>query len=156
MIKINLLPPEYAASQAKKEQRLIFGSLGGFLAFILIFVWMAKESTAGHLTEEIKKQEAELQKYRTIVAEIQRNETFKKTLSAKRDVIKDLNRSRLDYPVLLEDFLPILPDIITFLILVSVFVNILLFYLKPSGPIYKGKVINKHLKGYKLKEEHSI
>jgi len=109
MIKINLLPPEYAEAQSKLEQRILFGGAGGLLLFILLIVWGTKKAKLSGLIKDVTEAESELKKYRAIEAEINRIESSKKVLSAKREVIKNLNKSRLVYPVFLEDFLPIIP-----------------------------------------------
>jgi type IV pilus assembly protein PilN len=110
MIRINLLPPEYAEAQARKEQRFIFGSAGGVLVTLLLLFWLVKAKQASALQSDIDKSEAELAKYQAIVSQIETIEADKRQMIAKRDVIKNLNRSRLLYPVFFEDFLPIVPS----------------------------------------------
>lgn len=110
MIKINLLPPEYIQAQKKKEQQIIFGSVGGFIFLILIGFWGIKKVQAARLEKDITVAEAELKKFQVILDQIDNIEKNKARLTAKRDVIKNLNRSRLLYPVFFEDLLPIIPS----------------------------------------------
>ena len=109
MIRINLLPPEYEAAQAKKEQQIYFGGAGAIALVILAGFWMFEAGRAAALQTKILNAQAELSRYQAIVSQIERIESDKKKLSAKRDVITSLNMSRLAYPVFFEDFLPLVP-----------------------------------------------
>lgn len=109
MIRINLLPPEYASAQEKKDQQLVLGTVGSFFVLVLFLFWMVKSRQAAALEGNITEAEAELAKYQSIVSQIERIEGDKAQLSAKREVIRSLNRSRLIYPVFFEDLLPIIP-----------------------------------------------
>jgi Tfp pilus assembly protein PilN len=109
MIRINLLPPEYAEAQRKKEQQIIFGGVGCLaMAFLLLF-WGFKKATASNLQAKINEADAELKSYQTIIQEIEQIEADQKRKRDKLNVIKELNRSRLVYPVFFEDFIPIVP-----------------------------------------------
>lgn len=110
MIKINLLPPEYAAAQRKKEQQILLGTVGGILVIGLVGFWGGKKARAASLEKEVAQAEAELKKYENIVAQIENIEKNKKRLTGKRDVIRNLNRTRLVYPVFFEDLLPVIPS----------------------------------------------
>lgn len=110
MIRINLLPPEYDAAQAKREQQVLFGGLGAAAVVILAFVWLVQARRASALETKIVDAQAELAKFQAIVSQIEKIEQDKARLSAKRDVIRNLNRSRLVYPVFFEDLLPIVPS----------------------------------------------
>jgi Tfp pilus assembly protein PilN len=109
LIRINLIPPEFAVAQAQKEQKIIFGASGSLLAMVLISFWFIKTREAAELGRKIAESEKELQRYQAIISQIEGIEANKRQLQAKRDVIRQLNRSRLIYPVLMEDFLPIIP-----------------------------------------------
>lgn len=110
MIRINLLPPEYAAAQAKKEQQVILGSGGAVAVVILFLFWFGQSRKAARLDRQIQEADAELKKYQAIISQIDSIEASKRQLTAKRDVIRNLNRSRLVYPVFFEDLLPIIPS----------------------------------------------
>ena len=109
MIRINLIPPEYAAAQEKKEQQIFIGTSSCFVAVALLAFWFIQARRAAELGRKINDADAELKTYQSIIAQIDTIETNKRQLIAKRDVIRNLNRSRLIYPVLFEDLLPILP-----------------------------------------------
>lgn len=110
MIQINLLPPEYAIAQAKREQQIIFGSVGSVTVVVLLLFWVVQTRKAAALERQVIEAEAELKKFQSIISQIDSIEANKRQLLAKRDVIRNLNRSRLIYPVLFEDLLPIIPS----------------------------------------------
>lgn len=109
MIRINLLPPEYEIAQRKKEQQVIFGGAGAIICTILALFWITQKTRAASLAEEVTKAEAQLREYQATIAQIEQIERDKGRLTQKRNVIRELNRSRLIYPVFFEDFLPIVP-----------------------------------------------
>lgn len=109
MIRINLLPPEFEAEQRKKEQQIIFGGAGAIVVVVLGLFWVAQKARAAALAEEVTKAEAQLREYQATIAQIEQIEKDKARLLQKRNVIRELNRSRLIYPVFFEDFLPIVP-----------------------------------------------
>src|SRR5438477_458560 len=106
MIRINLIPPEFAEAQSKKEQKVLLGTAGGILFALLLVFWVVKRSQATILQEKIVQAEIDLRKYQAVVDQINAMETEKKNLIAKRDVIVNLNKSRLVFPVFFEDLLP--------------------------------------------------
>ncbi len=110
MIRINLLPTEYAEAQRRKEQKILAFCGGGFLSTLLLVVWFVEMRTAVSLRKTVTEREATLAGYQAIISQIEAIEAEKKAMIQKRDVIKNLNRSRLLYPVFFEDFLPIIPS----------------------------------------------
>lgn len=110
MIRINLLPPEYDQAQAKREQQVIFGGAGAIVVVLLAGIWLVQARRATALQVKIVNAQAELAKFQAIVSQIDKIEQDKSRLTAKRDVIRNLNRSRLVYPVFFEDLLPIIPS----------------------------------------------
>jgi type IV pilus assembly protein PilN len=110
VIRINLLPPEYEQAQAKREQQVLFGGAGAVIVVFLGLIWMFQARRAAALEVKIVNAQAELAKFQAIVSQIERIEQDKQRLTAKRDVIRNLNRSRLVYPVFFEDLLPIVPS----------------------------------------------
>ena len=109
MIRINLLPPEYAEAQTRKERNFILAVVGVALSFFLIVVYGFKKAQSADLDRKIIQSESDLKKYQAIVDQIQNIEQQKNKLASKRDVIRNLNSSRLIYPVFLEDLLPLIP-----------------------------------------------
>lgn len=110
MIRINLLPPEYEQAQAKREQQVLFGGAGAVIIVLLATVWMFQARRVQALEVKIINAQAELSKFQAIVSQIEKIEQDKTRLTSKRDVIRNLNRSRLVYPVFFEDLLPIIPS----------------------------------------------
>jgi Tfp pilus assembly protein PilN len=110
VIRINLLPPEYSAAQSKNELKVLVAvvsvvvvSLGGLL---LIY----EKRKAANLDQLIAEQQVKLDQYKNVDSQIQRIESDKRALQSKRDVIRNLNSSRLIYPVFFEDLLPLIPS----------------------------------------------
>lgn len=110
MIRINLLPPEYEAAQAKKEQRILLSSVGGLSVVLLLLFWGIQVRRVNALEKKVAETEANLREFQAIVSQIEQIEADKQRLAAKRDVIRNLNRSRLIYPVFFEDLLPVIPS----------------------------------------------
>jgi len=110
LIRINLLPPEYAAAQSKKEQQVVMGSAAASIVVVLFMFWFVQSRKAARLEKQIEEADAELRKFQAIISQIDSIEANKKQLTSKRDVIRNLNRSRLIYPVFFEDLLPIIPS----------------------------------------------
>lgn len=110
MIRINLLPPEFEQAQAKREQQILLGGIGAVLVLFLSFIWIFETRRAARLESDILEKQAELARFQAIVSQIEKIEQDKTRLTSKRDVIRDLNRSRLVYPVMFEDLLPIIPS----------------------------------------------
>lgn len=110
MIRINLLPPEYAQAQAKKEFQIVGIFFFGSVISILIIFYVMKISQARQYDQKIAAAQADLNRYQAIRAQIEDIQQKNQRLIAKRDVIQNLNKSRLIYPVFFEDFLPILPS----------------------------------------------
>jgi Tfp pilus assembly protein PilN len=65
---------------------------------------------ASRLERRIVEAENTLRQYQAIVDQIRDIEGKKQKLIAKRDVIINLNRARLTYPVFFEDLLPLVPS----------------------------------------------
>jgi len=110
VIRINLLPQEYALTRRKQEFQILCGSVGGFFVFIFLAFLLFKVQHVSTLEKKIVQAKAEEQQYQNILSQIKSIETSKQQLLAKRDVIRELNRSRLVYPVFFEDFLPLIPS----------------------------------------------
>jgi len=109
MIRINLLPPEYEQAEKKKEAIVLGSGAGIIVMVILLMIWMVQKSRAAALEVKIQQAQAELQTFQTIIEEIKAIEADKRRAEEKLGVIKNLNRTRLVYPVFFEDFIPIVP-----------------------------------------------
>lgn len=110
MIRVNLLPPEYEAAQRKRERQIYFGGAGALAVLLLAGVWLFQAHRSSALETKILNAQAELAKYQAIVSQLEKIEQDKARLSAKREVIRGLNQSRLAYPVFFEDLLPLIPS----------------------------------------------
>jgi type IV pilus assembly protein PilN len=110
MIRINLIPAEYAAARAKKEQQILLGAGAGIVVVVLVAFLGFKRSQASSLQEKIQTAESDLKTYQATIDQINQIQADKTRLMTKRDVILGLNRSRLVYPVFFEDLLPLIPS----------------------------------------------
>ncbi len=110
MIRINLIPPEFAQLQSQREQKIIFGSLGAVVGVFLMLFLFVEMIRASRLESKIQEAQGTLSQYQAIVDQIKDIEEKKGRLTAKRDVIVGLNRSRLVFPVFFEDLLPLVPS----------------------------------------------
>lgn len=110
MIRINLIPPEYAEAEAKRQQQFLLGTGGAILVVLMLSFWGIKVAQAKSLQGKIIEAESTLRSYQAIVDQIKEIEDKKTKLTAKRDVILGLNRTRLVYPVFFEDLLPLIPS----------------------------------------------
>lgn len=141
MIRINLIPPEFAAAQAQKEQKILFGTVAGSLVVVLVVFWGLKAVQAKRLEGKIVEADQTLRKYQAIVDQIKDIEDKKQRLTAKRDVIVNLNRSRLVFPVFFEDLLPLIPS--------DVWVTDLRFE-RQSGTGYEYRLSSRALSNFAL------
>lgn len=110
MIRINLIPPEYAQLQGEQDQKLILVSATIVASVFMILFLGVKKIQASRLESKINEAQATLHQYQAIVDQIKDIEEKKNRLTSKRDVIVSLNRSRLIYPVFFEDLLPLVPS----------------------------------------------
>lgn len=86
------------------------GSAAASIVVVLFMFWFVQSRKAARLEKQIEEADAELRKFQAIISQIDSIEANKKQLTSKRDVIRNLNRSRLIYPVFFEDLLPIIPS----------------------------------------------
>jgi len=110
LIRINLIPPEYAEAQSKKDMQVMMSVFGVIVISIMAAILLAKKYEAQDYQKKIVKAENTLQKYQAIIDKITEIDAKKQKLVAKRDVIVNLNRSRLIFPVFFEDLLPLIPS----------------------------------------------
>lgn len=109
MIRINLLPYEVVEERKrkKKQKNIILIILNIVLLFILISLILFLQKTS--LDAKLMQLEKELKNYQKIIENINTHENTKKQLKSKTDMIKNLTKSGLKYPRLMEEILGVLP-----------------------------------------------
>lgn len=114
MIKINLIPPEYLQARAKKELQIVMTTILGVFVVVLMSFYFIKKAQAASLLTDISNAEIQLRSLQATREEIDRIQAEKQRLMAKRDAIVTLNKTRMLYPVFVDDFLPLLPSDVWF------------------------------------------
>ncbi|MBI3292996.1 MAG: PilN domain-containing protein [Elusimicrobia bacterium] len=109
MIKINLLPVESVPLTEKPGRSVAVAAvLGVFVAGSLgwyLFQWQALRGVNAKLLIA----QRELEKYEDIVRTVEQLEREKGRLEMKRNVIRQLDRAKLLYPVFMERFIVLVP-----------------------------------------------
>lgn len=109
MIKINLLPAEAVPQEERPGRSLavaailgiaLVGSLGWYF-----FQWQVLRA----VNARIHVAQQELEKYEDIVRTVEQLERDKERLETKRNIIRQLDRAKLLYPVFMERFLKMVP-----------------------------------------------
>lgn len=109
MIRINLLPKEFEKKAAAKKRGLMIGSMVGFIIVFFIGVYILRVVKVGSLKSRIEEVERELAKLKPVVQKVGEIQSKKEELNKKIGVIKNLMKSRLLYPIFMEDFAAIIP-----------------------------------------------
>ena len=110
MIRINLLPPDIQVSEHKINPTYVMSWVGGFLVILLLPTTWVQYSRRGHLQDEIRSLQNELDRYKPIVAQVEALEQAKAQLQQRKTIIEQLENERLRYPYFIEDFLKLLPS----------------------------------------------
>jgi Tfp pilus assembly protein PilN len=125
MIRINLLPPDVTITEHKINPNIIIGVVAGGLVTLLIpFTW-AQYAARSRLRGEITSVQADLDRYRPIVAQVEALEAAKNQLQQRKTIIQNLESERLRYPYFMEDFIKLLPN--------NVWLNNMTTTLPPDG-----------------------
>lgn len=109
MIKINLLPKEIEQKAAARQKIMLIAGIGGIFLLIFIGGYFLRVTKLTSLKGRIAEIEKELKKLEPIVQKVNNIKANKDALNSKIKVIKNLMKSRLLYPIFMEDFAAILP-----------------------------------------------
>jgi Tfp pilus assembly protein PilN len=109
MIRINLLPQEIHAAEAKKQIAAIGIAAGVAVLIFLLGVGAWRFSKKVKLERDLAIAKDELTKYEAIVNQVNSLEQLKNNLTQRSNVINQLLRGRLTYPKFFEDFMMLLP-----------------------------------------------
>jgi len=109
MIRINLLPLHIRKKAAERQKVVLVGLLIAVLVSLLIGAYFMKVAKLASLNGDVEKIEKELKKLEPVVKKVADITAKKESLDNKINVIKDLMKTRLLYPVFMDDFASILP-----------------------------------------------
>ncbi|OGS22616.1 MAG: hypothetical protein A2252_03285 [Elusimicrobia bacterium RIFOXYA2_FULL_39_19] len=109
MIKINLVPQEALEKAAKQRVIILVGlGIGIFVSLCIVFLFY-RIGIEKSLTSELNTAQQELNKYKTVVDEVNRLKGITAQLEARKSTIENLMKGRLVYPKFMEEFMSILP-----------------------------------------------
>jgi Tfp pilus assembly protein PilN len=112
MIKINLIPPETLEREVRKRFLLLISLAGGTLITLAIFFSLIRFTVDGALALRLNNLELQIKKYQSTVDEVKKLRDLTASLEARKNVIENLMKGRINYPKYMEDFLPMLPSAI--------------------------------------------
>lgn len=114
MIRINLLSPENIKKEEPKE--IIALAVVVMVLFVSagIIQYVMKLGAYAALEGKISKTQTELNKYESIVKQVEALQATKNVLETKKNVINNLMAGRLIYPRMMEELLQLLPSNIWF------------------------------------------
>lgn len=110
MTRINLLPPDVKAAQARKQQIRIAVVVGGAVIMTMLGLWAMRFGKAASLSRRINTTTVELERYRPIVDKVTSLESTRNQIKTRLDVIQQLLKAGLLYPVFFETFLSLKPN----------------------------------------------
>jgi len=110
MIKINLLAPESIKKEEPKEIIALAVTIMVVFCAVGIFNYLIKVRDFASLESQINQTQNELNKYESIVSQVDALQATKAVLETKKNVINNLMAGRLTYPVFMEELLQLLPQ----------------------------------------------
>jgi len=114
MIKVTLLPSELIRKEERKEIFVIACIAVAVLFGLGMLRYTIKVAYYRNLQVRIGNTQQELNKYESIVRQVEALQATKTVLETKKNVINSLMAWRLTYPVFMEDMLQLLPANIWF------------------------------------------
>ncbi|MFH0948044.1 MAG: PilN domain-containing protein [Elusimicrobiota bacterium] len=110
MTKINLIPKEAIIKEEHPE--LAFLAIGAIaiIVFVLGYSYIAKISKRAALKKEIVTVEKELAQLQTVIDQIARIKSQRDAINSKKTAMELLIKTRLLYPILMEDIVKTLPN----------------------------------------------
>ena len=110
MIKINLIPVETRAEEAKKDWIIIGISAITLVVLILFGYYLLGIYQEKRVSLKLASANKKLEKYEQIAKEVENLEKSRVMLKKRKDVIQGLIKDRLLYSPFMYDFVSILPD----------------------------------------------
>ncbi|MDO8734178.1 MAG: PilN domain-containing protein [Elusimicrobiota bacterium] len=110
MTKINLIPKEAIVKEEHPE--LAFLALGAVAVIVVVlgYGWTSKLAKRAAIKKEITTVEKELAQLQTVIDQIARIKSQRDVVNAKKTALEGLIKTRLLYPMLMEDVAKILPS----------------------------------------------
>ncbi|MEA3506926.1 MAG: PilN domain-containing protein [Elusimicrobiota bacterium] len=110
MIKINLLPKEIEQKAAARKRGMLIAGIVVLIVAIFIGIYLLRVATLTSINGEIKEVQSELDKLESTVKKVNDIERRKNQLNRKINVIKNLMKSRLLYPIFYEEMARVMTD----------------------------------------------
>ncbi len=109
MIRINLLPADFAVPQSPINPTLPLGVCALLPILVAIPLHLKMQSTQKQLKTEISEKQQKLDSLQAIIRQVQELENARTQLNNRKGVIKQLEDERLRYPRFLDDFVKLIP-----------------------------------------------
>ncbi|OGS44917.1 MAG: hypothetical protein A2539_04375 [Elusimicrobia bacterium RIFOXYD2_FULL_34_15] len=109
MTKINLIPKESIIKESHPEMTALLLTIISLLILVLGYTYIAKLTKRSSIKKEIVVVDSELAQLQTVIDQIARIKAQKDAINAKKTALESLNKSRLVYPIFMEDLVKILP-----------------------------------------------
>lgn len=109
MTKINLIPKESIIKEEHPELAILAIGAAAIVVIILFSNYTSKLTRRAALKKEITAVERELAQLQTVIDQIARLKAQRDAVNSKKTALEGLNKTRLLYPILMEDLAKILP-----------------------------------------------
>ncbi len=109
MTKINLIPKEAIVKEEHPELAFLAIGAVALIVVILGYGWISKLATRTSLKKEIVTVEKELAELQTVIDKIASIKSQRDAVNAKKTALEGLIKTRLLYPMLMEDIVKTLP-----------------------------------------------
>ncbi len=110
MTKINLLPKEAIAKEEHPELAFLAVGAVAVIVVVLGYGYTSKIAKRAALKKEITTVEKELAQLQTVIDQIARIKSQRDAVNAKKTALEGLIKTRLLYPMLMEDLVKTLPN----------------------------------------------
>jgi len=110
MTKINLIPKEAIAKEEHPELKILAIAGAAILVFAVGYSYLSKVTRRASIKKEIIIVDNELAKLQKTIDRIAQLKAEKNALNAKKSALEVLVKTRLLYPVLMEDLAKIIPS----------------------------------------------
>ncbi|MEW6556513.1 MAG: PilN domain-containing protein [Elusimicrobiota bacterium] len=109
MTKINLIPKEQIPKVEHPEIKIMAIGAGVAVLVVLGFTYTSKVARRSKIQKEIITVDRELAQLQTVIDQIARLKSQRDTVNAKKSALEQLVKTRLVYPILMENMAKILP-----------------------------------------------
>ncbi|MBN1383450.1 MAG: PilN domain-containing protein [Elusimicrobia bacterium] len=109
MTKINLIPKESIIKEEHPELKILAIGAASLLVLGITYTYVAKVTKRAAIKKEIRIVDNELKKLQKTIDKISALKSQKDALNAKKTALEILIKTRLVYPMMMEDLAKILP-----------------------------------------------